>query len=520
MPPLPSRPGSRPGSRPPSAHSLRPRALSKPRLTQVLRQQQDEPLPSPRAVGDLPPQSPQLPARTLASPLNPGSSQEDDSGTTATHRPVRSRSVASRMAYRPPQQDASRDAFTPPASPGIGPSLSPFPNLTPRRKTFDPAPSPSTTIHTRTSVISNLSHTSSSSSALLGSLDSLVIAEDEPMSIPPFNLSPTANDGRRDSLIGVEELLRESANFSEHRKSRPANPRIPDCAIRVDSTYYKLKGLCRGATRFRKDGHWGSIKLTSEYEYGGGMTGGGDMMRASDGLAVPFQYEIARVGACGDCGYGHDLDEVEIDRDDKRTAPFSFFPRQVANCRRSRSSSILRIWSPLPPTPPLQVPSTARKQHRNSLRLPLVRSSGFNIPRRRCHRLSICQSASLPPGTASTATASALRRQRAVRTPSRSQPPNRRPSPPRVSNSRTHARKRRQTGHRHRSQRPLPTTRTRKAGKAPQVRRGHARVYGGRTHRGRHLPREVGRQVLSGPSRRGVRGVSGQGYRIAAATSG
>ncbi|KAJ4288767.1 hypothetical protein N0V88_007303 [Collariella sp. IMI 366227] len=30
----------------------------------------------------------------------------------------------------------------------------------------------------------------------------------------------------------------------------------------------------RGATKFRKDGHWASIKLTSEYEYGGGMAGG------------------------------------------------------------------------------------------------------------------------------------------------------------------------------------------------------------------------------------------------------
>jgi len=218
--------------------------------------------------------------------------------------------------------------LTPPASPGMGPIVSRFPDLslntTVRPRAFDPAPSPST-VHTRTSVLSN---TSTSSSAYLGSLDSLVIAEDAvgmdrpsskdvTSSSPLATRSPTANDT---DLLGVEDLLRESSNLSDRRKSRPASPRIPDCSIREDSTYYKLKGFCRGATRFRKDGHWESIKLTNENDYGsgGGAFVGGDMMRASDGITVPFQYEMSRVGACGDCGYAHDLDEVELDKSDSR----------------------------------------------------------------------------------------------------------------------------------------------------------------------------------------------------------
>jgi hypothetical protein len=120
-------------------------------------------------------------------------------------------------------------------------------------------------------------------------------------------------------LVGMEELLRESGFNSDRRRSRPTSPRVPDCAVRESSTYYKLKGLCRGATRFRKDGHWDSIKLTSEYDCGGGGAGAGagDMMRASDGITVPFQYEMTKVGACADCGYAHDLDEVELDKSNK-----------------------------------------------------------------------------------------------------------------------------------------------------------------------------------------------------------
>ncbi|KAL2127593.1 hypothetical protein VTI74DRAFT_10448 [Chaetomium olivicolor] len=324
LPPLPTRAETKAGSRPSSAHSLRPRALSRPRPAQPNAGQQHAPLGSPRERGELPPQSPRITARSFTGPSNPEGGGEEDFGRAPALGPVRRRSIAYRAPSQPSRQDVSRDAFTPPASPGIGPMLSRFSDLTlntsHRPKIFDPAPSPSTT-HTRTSIISNLSNASSSSSAMLGSLDSLVIAEDEVMMIQPSaHLSPVANDPDH-SMVGVDELLRESSTVREHRKSRPANPRIPDCAIREDSTYYRLKGLCRGATKFRKDGHWESIKLTSEYEYGsGGMAGGGEMMRASDGLAVPFQYEMTKVGACGDCGYAHDLDEVEMDKDNKPEA--------------------------------------------------------------------------------------------------------------------------------------------------------------------------------------------------------
>jgi hypothetical protein len=190
--------------------------------------------------------------------------------------------------------------------------------------TFDSAPSPSTT-HTRTSVVSN---TSSSSSGLLGSLDSLVIAEDSseldwPISreaeVTMTNTRSSVNSSVEEpGLIGLDALLKESGFNSDRRKSRPASPRVPDCAIRQDSTYYKLRGLCKGATKFRKDGHWDSIKLINEDEYGSGAAGAGDMMRASDGITVPFQYETTNVGACGDCGYAHDLDEVELDMNDNR----------------------------------------------------------------------------------------------------------------------------------------------------------------------------------------------------------
>ncbi|KAK3303809.1 uncharacterized protein B0T15DRAFT_402453 [Chaetomium strumarium] len=175
----------------------------------------------------------------------------------------------------------------------------------------DSIPSSPSTAHTRTSVLSD---TSTSSSALLGSLDSLVIPEDPP---DAKGFPPGSNNT---DLLGLEELLKESSFHSERRKSRPASPRIPDCGIREDSTYYRLKGLCKGATRFRKDGHWGSIKLSSEYDAAGTSVGGGDMMRASDGLAVPFQYETAKVGTCSECGYADDLDNVELDKSNKPEA--------------------------------------------------------------------------------------------------------------------------------------------------------------------------------------------------------
>ena len=316
LPPLPTR--SLPTSRPQSARSMRPRTLSKARV-------------GPE-TSEFPSQSPRLAPQFFTNPFSPSGDPEDDDVQVPIPegiRPTRSQSVASHGPYHPVRHDASRDAFTPPASPGIGPILAPRSqglslNTSLRRRTFDPAPSPST-IDTRTSVVS---HTSSSSSAMLGSLDSLVIAEgsaelDRPVSeVIGTSLSATRSTITSDSdpsLIGVEDLLKESSFASDRRKSRPASPRIPECAIREGSTYYRLKGLCRGATRFRKDGHWDSIKITDEFD-GGMGAGGSDMMRASDGITVPFHYETTKVGACGDCGYAHDLDEVELDQDDRGKA--------------------------------------------------------------------------------------------------------------------------------------------------------------------------------------------------------
>lgn len=313
LPPLPVR--SLPASRPQSARSMRPRTLSKPRA-------------APETSG-LPPQSPRLAPQSFTNPFSPGGGPEEDDVPVPIPegiRPTRSQSAVSHGPYQPLRHDVSRDAFTPPASPGIGPVLAPrsqgLPlNTSQHRGTFDPAASPST-IDTRTSVVSN---TSSSSSAMLGSLDSLVIADgsaemDRPVSeAMGARLSATRSTVTTDSdpsLIGVEDLLKESSLASDRRKSRPASPRIPECAIREGSTYYKLKGLCRGATRFRKDGHWDSIKITDEFD-GGMGAGGSDMMRASDGITVPFHYETTKVGACGDCGYAHDLDEVELDKDNR-----------------------------------------------------------------------------------------------------------------------------------------------------------------------------------------------------------
>ncbi|KAH6843444.1 hypothetical protein B0I37DRAFT_217893 [Chaetomium sp. MPI-CAGE-AT-0009] len=313
LPPLPSRSEGRsgPSSRPPSARSIRPRAQSKAGIAQ------DEPDHAYREGSEPIPQSPRLGTWSPASPVYRRDSVETGVRAAAANRHARSQSAAAHGPYQP------QEAFTPPASPGMGPVPSRPHDLTlntsVRPRTFDSAPSPSTT-HTRTSVMSN---TSSSSSGLLWSLDSLVIAEDssEPVwpasresAVTMTNTRSSANSSVEEpGLIGLDALLKDSAYNSERRKSRPTSPRVPDCAIRQDSTYYKLRGLCKGATKFRKDGNWDSIKLINEDEYGSGAGGAGDMMRASDGITVPFQYETAKVGACGDCGYAHDLDEVELD---------------------------------------------------------------------------------------------------------------------------------------------------------------------------------------------------------------
>ncbi|KAH6618381.1 hypothetical protein B0J18DRAFT_277749 [Chaetomium sp. MPI-SDFR-AT-0129] len=299
LPPLPTRSGSRPAS----VRSTRSRTMS--RVTS----HDGTGEPMPRTV------------RRSAGSVTKADMTEDMAARSSPRQSATSQSQHSTYLH-----DPSRDAFTPPASPGMNPIESQPHALTIdtsiQSKSFDSVPSPSTT-HTRTSVMSN---NSTSSSAMLGSLDSLVITEDASEQDyawthdDPKTSRPFSQTGTESGLIGLDDLMRETAYNSDRRKSRPASPRVPDCGIRGDSTYYKLKGLCKGATKFRKDGHWDSIQFT-DYDYGGGgAAAGGDMIRASDGITVPFQYEMTNVGACAECGYGHDLDDVELDKSDSPDA--------------------------------------------------------------------------------------------------------------------------------------------------------------------------------------------------------
>ncbi|KAK0726643.1 hypothetical protein B0T21DRAFT_385829 [Apiosordaria backusii] len=188
--------------------------------------------------------------------------------------------------------------------------------------TSESCPSPST-IRTAPSLLSK-SSSLTSSSALLGTPESTSNHPDASSTKFSFSeaaltlLPPPALDtGVEDETYSVGSKRRQGSTLTEHRKSSRANPRSEDCSIGPDSTYHKLKGLCKGAVRFRKDGHWGSIKMTTEY--GGGGGGAGDMMRASDAI-VPLQYEVTKVAGCGECGYAHDLDAVELDKSRKPEA--------------------------------------------------------------------------------------------------------------------------------------------------------------------------------------------------------
>ncbi|KAK4663496.1 hypothetical protein QC763_0099140 [Podospora pseudopauciseta] len=187
--------------------------------------------------------------------------------------------------------------------------------------TSDSFPSPST-VRTAPSLLSK-SSSLTSSSALLATPES---AFNQPEATPNkvnFHEAvmtllppPALGTGDEDDLetSSTTSKRRQGSVLTEHRKSSRANPRSEDCNIGSDSTYHKLKGLCKGAVRFRKDGHWGSIKMTTEYGDGGG--GAGDMMRASDAI-VPLQYEVTKVAGCAECGYAHDLEAVELDKSRK-----------------------------------------------------------------------------------------------------------------------------------------------------------------------------------------------------------
>ncbi|GAB1315362.1 hypothetical protein MFIFM68171_05572 [Madurella fahalii] len=361
FPPLPPLPTDRAetragvGSRPQSARSIRPRALSKPKP--VRRDTSfSEHTPSgggegwngiaprklchdlvrdagARDVGNGPCDATPIPdfIDTAAEPVTP---RKEIAGTVMTKA-----DGALPGAFHPPQElirgsALSRETLTPPSSPGVTPLPTRSRDLildTSVRlvQPFDAAPTPGTP-NTRASVISKTSSITSSS-ALLGSLDSLVISEEPHGANPHIHLSQLSRVNTFDttqsqpvseapSLVVLDDLLKDPGSTSDLRKSRPANSRLADFAIPADSTYHRLKGLCKGAVKFRNDGHWGSIKLTTEYDYGGGsgISGGGDMLRASDGIVIPLQYElVAKVGACGDCGYAHDLDEVKLDKSDK-----------------------------------------------------------------------------------------------------------------------------------------------------------------------------------------------------------
>lgn len=123
---------------------------------------------------------------------------------------------------------------------------------------------------------------------------------------------PETHDG---PILFNEFLDEETKPLQQPHQNTAFHPRTvtPDCTIREDSTYHRFGGLCRGAVKFRQDGHWGSIVRTTEQS-----GSGGDMLRASDGI-MPFHYdeEPVQVARCGDCSYSQSLDEVLDDMEDK-----------------------------------------------------------------------------------------------------------------------------------------------------------------------------------------------------------
>lgn len=126
--------------------------------------------------------------------------------------------------------------------------------------------------------------------------------------------------------------------LSAHRDTFHPRTVTPDCTILENSTYHRLGGFCRGAVKFRQDGHWGSIVRTTEHS-----GSGGDMLRASDGI-MPFHYDEApvKVARCGDCSYSHSLEEVLDDMTDKGD--------------HFHTSSAILIDANPPPAPPITTP--------------------------------------------------------------------------------------------------------------------------------------------------------------------
>ncbi|KAK4163285.1 hypothetical protein QBC43DRAFT_301264 [Cladorrhinum sp. PSN259] len=156
-------------------------------------------------------------------------------------------------------------------------------------------------------------------------------------------LTPTALPlpAIEDGMMLMDEMLRESSSTKSNRDTmmrRRTNPRIPDCSIGPDSTYHKFRGICKGATKFRRDGHWDSIEcVNGESE---------DMMRASDGIMVPMSYgggydddEEEKVGKCSACFYSHDWDEVEADKSNAASAVQSCTPPSSSSSREMPTPS-------------------------------------------------------------------------------------------------------------------------------------------------------------------------------------
>lgn len=184
----------------------------------------------------------------------------------------------------------------------------------------EPVSGPPSVTTVRTASIMSRSSMASSSALMTTPSDSPYMAE-----LPTDPASPVAPTQQlplpavEDGLMLVGDLLREPSSSSLNRDTmmrRRTNPRTPDCSVGPDSTYHKFRGFCKGATKFRRDGHWNSIERANGDSE--------DMMRASDGIMVPLQYgggydeEEEQVGKCSACFYSHDWDEVEADKSGSR----------------------------------------------------------------------------------------------------------------------------------------------------------------------------------------------------------
>ncbi|KAK4222002.1 hypothetical protein QBC38DRAFT_490875 [Podospora fimiseda] len=222
---------------------------------------------------------------------------------------------------------------TAPASPPLSPlskgfkdiTLDSSVNLSQSQQTSEyvPVSGPPSTVSLKTASIMSRNSLTSSSALMTTPSDSPCIAD---MQADPCPLTPTALPlpAVEDGLMLMEDLLREPSSSSSNRDTimrRRTNPRIPDCSIGPESTYHRLRGFCKGATKFRRDGHWDSIQRTSDESE--------DMMRASDGIMVPLSYgsgfdeDDEKVGKCSGCFYSHDWDEVEVDKSDSLSAVHS-----------------------------------------------------------------------------------------------------------------------------------------------------------------------------------------------------